>query len=162
MINKRKKFFIVILIIIIILVAALLFVFIKRTKTYSDERFGFSFRHPADWEKATDTPVGVVFTPSDKMSVVMISKLDTIDELLTPFKDNKNYSLISSSFIEVNGIKAEETIFTFKENDELIKFRLITTDKYKDHFYCLSFIAPEEQFNRDLSGFEKILKSFKF
>jgi hypothetical protein len=146
--------------------------------TQSNVDIGIIFDTPLSWNKVDSLSSGFMLNSPDEKSLVIISKsqstevvsndssakedLDNaVNSLLDPFKDSKNYKLISDISTKIANLGARDISFSYRDRDGLYKVRLLVTEKYKGSFYYFSLYS-NEFFEKDMLDFDKILKSVKF
>ena len=83
-----------------------------------------------------------------------------IEAFLDSIKDIKGFEILETSTTSIAGVNAEIRTFIFND-DELIKTKLVVTEKFEGYFYLLNFMSSESAFDKEEMEFDKMLTSVK-
>ncbi|OGX11205.1 MAG: hypothetical protein A2351_03015 [Omnitrophica bacterium RIFOXYB12_FULL_50_7] len=183
---KKRIYIIPLIVVAAISIAVLFMVSLKKQSeqnpsefvTHSDIKTGIAFDYPIGWTRVGNIPEGYMFTSPEEKSIFIFSHskiseaasrdysskkdLDReASDLLSPFKGNKNFRLISNISTKINNAKAKDITFSYRDREELLKIRLLVIGKYKGCFHYFTLYSSKA-FEKDVPDFERIKKSIRF
>lgn len=156
----------------------------KEVLEIEDEKIDIDFEYSEDWIllESGKTDVGTLVYPSggnvvllysfDGQGIIMITKTETLEdnfdldnvqkEFLDIFADDPRYNLISNIMGEIDSLKAKDAVFTYQDQEEIVKVRQVITDELNNYYYNFIFLTNRKDYERFLTDFNLILETVKF
>ena len=169
----KKQLLIVILIPVLIIAGLLVFHMIYPSYKDKMSSMGYNYEAPDDWGWSDDGDGIVFWGPKIKGNWIyigftekfLLEEGDTLNSEINNIIENlnvsfTNYTLITRNYREINGMNAQEFVYTYFDNSTKLKLKQIGIEK-NGYIMGITYSSIASEYDKYEPLFEESLNSFK-